>query len=384
MSRPPRNQLGTYRESRAGVGPFRIEVPPTSVGLVMDRELILAVDKATHALGKLVGSAGHLPSPEHFEFMYLRLEAVLSSRIEGTQASLMDLLQFEQEWVDRKRADDITQVANHLKLLGTLERRDRRSPLTVSELEEAHRILLTGTRGAHSLGKLRRVQNWIGTGGPIEEATFVPPPPGEVRAAMEDLIKFVNTDARFPPIVKAGVAHAYFETIHPFIDGNGRIGRYLIHFILWKEGLMERPLLYLSHYFRLHQSEYYQLLQGTRNAGGLEGFCNYLAQGTAAVATEAYQRAQEVIETCNAIELKIRAKLGRRTDAGLRVIEAMYRHPIADVRLVAEWAGLSKAAANSLVEDLTAAGVLVELTGQARNRRFALGEYLGLFTVVEE
>lgn len=384
MRGPPRNRIGSYRRSRSGPRAFHIETPPGDLRLSLPHELILTVDRASHAVGKLVGSSGLLPNPEQFIYMYLRLEAVLSSRIEGTQASLMDLLQFEQQWVDRKRADDIAQVANHLKLLRTLERRDRRSLLTVAEIEKAHKVLLAGTRGARSLGHLRRVQNWIGTGGPIEEATFVPPPPDEVPPAMEDLVEFVNQDRQLPPLVRAGVAHAYFETIHPFVDGNGRIGRYLIHFILWKTGMVERPILYLSHYFRAHQSEYYRRLQGTRGGGGLEDFCLYLAKGTAAVATEAFERSKKVIGVRGKLESEVRAKLGRRTAAGLRVLEAMYGHPIADVRRVGEWAQLSRAAANSLVDELESAGVLVETTGQARNRRFALGKYLDLFSIVDD
>jgi len=384
MAESPKNRIGTYRNRRSGVAAFHIETRPEDLRLDLTEELILSVDRATHAVGKLVGSAGLLPNPEQFVYMYLRLEAVLSSRIEGTQASLMDLLQFEQEWVDRERVDDITQVANHLKLLRTLERRGRRSPLTVEELEKAHQTLLSGTRGAPSLGKLRTVQNWIGAGGPIEEASFVPPPPEEVRPAMNDLVTFVNDDRRYPPIVRAGLAHAYFETIHPFVDGNGRIGRYLIHFILWKAGLMERPILYLSHYFRANQSEYYRRLQGTREAGGLEAFCLYLAKGTGEVASEAYERSQRVIKVRTDLERTIQTKLGRRTASGLVVLGAMYGHPIADVRRVCEWTGSSRAAANSLVQEMESAGVLVELTGQARNRRFALGKYLDLFTVMEE
>lgn len=384
MARNSNPRLGRYRPTPPLGRAFHIETPPDKMPLHMGLDLIRALDRASHGLGRLVGTAGLLPSPQQFIGMYVRLEAVLSSRIEGTRTSLLDLLQFEDGRVGRRHADDTVQVANHLKLLRLLEWRRRSEPLTVRELEAAHRILLAGTRGVRSLGKLRTVQNWIGTPWPFETVVFVPPPPAEVRPALEDLVRFINKDKRFPPIIKAAIAHAYFETIHPFADGNGRIGRYLIHFVLWKEGAVDRPILYLSHYIRAHQAEYYAHLQACRDAEGLGAFALFLANGVDEVAEEACARAKLVLEVRRDYEAAVRALLGRRVGLALKVLEVMYDHPIADVGHLAKATSTSRNTVNKLVDWMVAKRILVEVTGQRRHRRFALDKYLELFTVLDE
>jgi Fic family protein len=377
-------RLGAYRKTPAGYPAFHIETGPLAMPVKVGDRLLGELDRATLAVGKLVGTASVLPSPENFISMYMRLEAVISSRIEGTRASLVDLLRFEQEPEETERLDDLTQVSNHLKLLQILDTRKRSAPLTLGELEAAHRTLLKGTVGVHSLGKIRTVQNWIGPPGPISMADFIPPPPGEVKEALRDLVAFINHNSRLPPIIRAAVAHVYFETIHPFADGNGRIGRYLIHFMLWKCGVVDRPILYFSHYIRRFQGEYYERLNGARDPEGLEEFCIFLTTGIGDVAEEALGRSREVVAVCRDYERVVRGTMGRRTVPALRVLEELYRQPIAEVPEIARWSGLGRSSTNLLVDALLDAKILVERTGQARNRVFGLKKYLDLFTAVDE
>jgi Fic family protein len=348
----------------------------------IDVAMVRRLEKAAHAVGKLVGSTQLLPDPDRFVYMYLRLEALISSRIEGTQASLMDLLQFEQERADRHRTDDLVQVSNHLSLLRKLDKRKRGIPLRVGELNSLHAELLHETRGRRASGAPRRVQNWIG-GDDIMAATFVPPPPSEVPAALGDLLGFVHRDESLPPLLLAAVAHAHFETIHPYVDGNGRLGRYLIHHIMWERRVVDRPVLYLSHYFRLRQGQYYDRLQATREVDDLEGWCGFFLDGVAQVAEEALDRAQRVILVRQEFEALVRDTMARRAASALVVLNQMYGQPIVDVRQVRVWTGLSPGAAHSLVAELANAKVLEELTGHRRNRRFALRRYLDLFTAIE-
>ncbi len=377
-------RLGSFRRTRRNLSAFHAAPISAGVDLTVDSELLRLLDEASRAVGRLDGATQLLPNPEHFAYMYLRLEAIVSSKIEGTQASLMDLLQYEQERLDHDRTDDLNQVANHLGLLRGLRDRQRQRPLTLQEVETLHADLLSGARGGSMAGGLRSLQNWIGpTGGPIEAAVFVPPPPEEVPMAMEDLVGFVSTEKELPPLLHAAIAHAQFETIHPFVDGNGRLGRYLIHFILWQRGVIDRPLLYLSHYFRSHQAEYYQRLQATRTDDDLEGWCRFFLTGVRLVAQEATERARGVLDVQREIERRVRERLGYRSGRALAVVGQMYQTPICRVAEIAAWTGSSVSAANALAAAMERSGVLREVTGHRRNRAFALAKYLDMFTAVE-
>jgi len=378
------SRLGGYRRNAKGIPLFHTRKITSNIEIEIDAEMASAIEKASHSVGKLVGSSQLLPNPEHFVYMYLRLEALISSRIEGTQASLMDLLQYEQERVEKERDDDLVQVSNHLEILQTLVSRKRRAPLGLDELIKLHAQLMRDTRGHRAAGRLRHQQNWIGSGGPIEEASFVPPPPGEVKPAMLDLLKFVHEERDLPPLLVSAVAHAQFETIHPFLDGNGRMGRFLIHYILWQRSIVEQPILYLSHYLRRRQADYYTRLQATRDNDELEEWCLMFLEGVTDVAVEALERSRLVIAAKTEMEAAVRADLGRRAGTALQVLERMYQQPVADVRQIAEWTGMTATSANTLAAELTKAGVFSELTGQKRNRRFAITRYLAFFTALDE
>ena len=201
---------------------------------------------------------------------------------------------------------------------------------------------------------------------------------------MLDLLKFVHEERDLPPLLVSAVAHAQFETIHPFLDGNGRMGRFLIHYILWQRSIVEQPILYLSHYLRRRQADYYTRLQATRDNDELEEWCLMFLEGVTDVAVEALERSRLVIAAKTEMEAAVRADLGRRAGTALQVLERMYQQPVADVRQIAEWTGMTATSANTLAAELTKAGVFSELTGQKRNRRFAITRYLAFFTALDE
>jgi Fic family protein len=378
-------QVGAYRAT-PGRGPigraFHITTPPSRLRLDLSPSFVRALDHSTFSLGQLVGTSAFLPNAEHFVEMSTRIEALLSSRIEGTRTSLSELL--APETTNKARDDDLVQVRNHLRLLRSLGGRDPKRPLTIKELEADHEMLLGGTAGVRSLGKLRKVQNWIGSPGPLAIVSFVPPPPEEVPQALQDLVDFVNDDQRFPPIVKAAITHCYFETIHPFADGNGRIGRFLIHFVLWKEGLFQTPILYLSHYIRATQQDYYALLQKSRTARGVEAFAAYLVEGVGAVADEAMAQAKLVLALHERYEARIAKAFGGRSVAAHNVLVGLYGEPISDVATIAGFSGASLDTGYRLVRGLVKLGILKQVTSGKRNRAYALAEYLDLFEVLDE
>ena len=234
-------------------------------------------------------------------------------------------------------------------------------------------------------GELRTTQNWIGPAGcTLRDATFVPPPPHEVPQALSDLERFLHTDHTLPVLVQVGLAHAQFETIHPFLDGNGRIGRLLITFLLTERKKLARPVLYLSHYFKRHRAEYYDRLQAVRDAGDWEGWLVFFLRGVADVSHEATATAAAILAMREEYRSKITDRLGRAAGNGHRIMEKLFNHPIVTVATVRDWLGVTQAGANNLVNRLTKVGLLREITGYSRNRRFRFDPYLRLFEEPEE
>jgi Fic family protein len=256
-------------------------VPPIQIA----GDLQTKLSRADLALGRLDGSIQTLPNPDLFVFMYVRKEAVLSSQIEGTQSSLQDLLSAEAQIFAPERPRDVDEVVNYVRAMNRGLERLRDLPVSVRLIREIHQVLLTEVRGSQRApGELRRVQNWIGPEGcNLSEATFVPPPPGIIPELLGDLENFLHRPADLPLLIKIGLAHAQFETIHPFLDGNGRIGRLLITFLLCESGVLQKPVLYLSHYFRRHRQTYYDLLQATRDRGAYEDWLEFFLTGVAEV-----------------------------------------------------------------------------------------------------
>jgi len=351
--------------------------PPLDLGGAL-RDKLSAAD---YALGRLDGAVLTLPNPDLFVFMYVRKEAVLSSQIEGTQSSLQNLLAAEAQLFDPDTPKDVNEVANYVRAMNHGLARLAELPVSVRLIREIHAELMQGVRGGRlTPGELRTSQNWIGPGGcTLATATFVPPPPHEVPAALSDLEKFLHDGAGLPPLIQVGLAHAQFETIHPFLDGNGRMGRLLITFLLTEKRLLARPVLYLSHYFKQHRSDYYERLQAVRDAGDWEGWLAFFLDGVVTVSREATQTAAAILRMREDYRTRITESLGRAAANGQRVMNRLFDHPIVTVATVREWLGITPAGANQIVARLEGIGLLREITGYARNRRFRFDPYLRLF-----
>lgn len=340
-----------------------------------------ALSQADVALGRLDGSVLTLPNPDLFVFMYVRKEAVLSSQIEGTQSSLQDVLAAEARIFSHERPSDVREVLNYIDAMHHGLDRLQELPLSVRLIREIHQYLLQGVRGSRlTPGELRTSQNWIGPAGcTLNEASFVPPPPEVVPEALSDLERFLHGDDNLPTLIKIGMAHAQFETIHPFLDGNGRVGRLLVTFLLCNSGVLHKPVLYLSHYFKRHRQAYYDRLQAIRDSGDWEGWIIFFLQGIVEVSRQATETARRILRMREAHRNAITEKLGYAAGNGHRVLETLYQRPILSVKEVEGITGTTYAAANQLVKRLVKLGLLEETTGQSRNRRFRYTPYIDLF-----
>ena len=352
-------------------------VPPIAV----NGELQRLLSQADLALGRLDGSVQILPNPDLFVFIYVRKEAVLSSQIEGTQSSLQDLLAAEASIFSPGRPQDVDEVVNYVAAMNQGIERLADLPVSVRLIREIHERLLRGVRGASlTPGQLRTSQNWIGPGGcTLSEATFVPPPPHEVPAALGELERFLHQQSDLPLLIRIGLAHAQFETIHPFLDGNGRVGRLLITFLLCENGVLHKPVLYLSHYFKKHRQAYYERLQATRDNGDWESWLAFFLKGVVEVSKEAAETARQILALRENHRAMIADGLGRAAGNGYRVLERLYERPIVSVNDVRSLTGTTYPAANQLVERMARLGIISEMTGQARNRLFRYDPYIRLF-----
>ncbi|MEJ5377309.1 MAG: Fic family protein [bacterium] len=375
------NHAGRYVLQPTGYRAF-IPVPlPPSPPLNLAGPLREKLSAADYALGRLDGAVLTLPNPDLFVFMYVRKEAVLSSQIEGTQSSLQNLLAAEARLFDPDTPHDVNEVVNYVRAMNYGLARLAELPVSVRLIREIHRELMRGVRGSRlQPGQLRTSQNWIGPGGcTLATATFVPPPPHEVPQALSDLERFIHDGGGLPPMVQVGLVHAQFETIHPFLDGNGRIGRLLIAFLLTEKRLLSKPVLYLSHYFKQHRSEYYERLQAVRDAGDWEGWLSFFLNGVIEVSNQATHTAAAILRMREEYRARITDHLGRAAANGQRVMDRLFDHPIVTVAKVREWLDITPAGANQIVARLEGIGLLREITGYARNRRFRFDPYLRLF-----
>lgn len=355
--------------------------PDPPVQLVGKLQALLS--EADRALGRLDGSVRTLPNPGPFVLMYVRKEAVLSSQIEGTQSSLQDLLAAEAEVMGRDTLPrDVDEVINYVRAMYYGLDRLKELPMSIRLIREIHGQLMAGVRGGQlTPGELRRSQNWIGpVGAGLRDAIFVPPPYHVVPKALSHLEKFLHAEDETPLLVKIGLAHAQFETIHPFLDGNGRVGRLLITFLLTERGVLHQPVLYLSHYFKRHRPEYYDCLQKVRTAGDWEGWLAFFLRGVVEVSAEAAETARRILELREEHRSMITTRLGRAAGNGHKILESLYRRPIVSVQDIQGITGTSYAAANNLVAGMDQLGILKEITGWRRHRRFQYDPYVRLFT----
>ncbi len=374
-------RAGRYLRQPTGYRAFIPAPLPPNPPLDLSGPLREKLSQADYALGRLDGAVLTLPNPDLFVFMYVRKEAVLSSQIEGTQSSLQNLLAAEAQLFDPDTPRDVNEVANYVRAMNHGLARLAELPVSVRLIREIHAELMQGVRGGRlTPGELRTSQNWIGPAGcTLATATFVPPPPHEVSQALSDLERFLHDGAGLPPLVQVGLAHAQFETIHPFLDGNGRIGRLLIAFLLTEKRLLSRPVLYLSYYFRQRRSEYYERLQAVRDADDWEGWLAFFLDGVIEVSQQATHTAAAILRMREDYRAKITEHLGRAAANGQRVMDRLFDHPIVSVATVREWLGITPAGANQIVGRLEGVGLLREITGYARNRRFRFEPYLRLF-----
>lgn len=373
-------RAGKYVKQGTGFKAFIPAPLPPIPPVALDAELTRLLSEADRSLGRLDGIGSVLPNPDLFVAMYVRQEAVLSSQIEGTQSSLEDVLQFE---VDAKGADvpkDVEEVVNYVRAMNFGIQRLEKLPLSLRLIREIHSELLKGTRGSHRTpGEFRRSQNWIGsTGANLANATFVPPPVPEMKEALNKFEQFLHDDS-LPVLIHTGLAHAQFETIHPFLDGNGRMGRLLITFLLCERKILHRPLLYLSHYLKMHRAEYYDRLMAIRNDNNWEAWLKFFLRGVGEVSQEAIETARRIFALRDEHRQAINKSMGSSAGSALRLLDYLYEQPIISVRLVEQHLKSSFVTANKMVEQFIKLDILNETTGRQRNRRYAYAPYLALF-----
>jgi len=377
-----RGLTGYYHTTRATGEEVRAFVPhplPPHPPLELTGSRVRLMEQATLALGRLDSISLLLPDPDIFLYAYVRREALLSSQIEGTQSSLAKLLLFELNDAPGAPVEDVVEVSNYVKALEHgLNRLREGFPLSNRLIREMHAVLLSRGRGSEKLpGEFRRTQNWIGGTRP-GNAHFAPPPPERVNDCMADLERFLHDrNSSYPAIVRAALAHVQFETIHPFLDGNGRIGRLLIAFILHHEGVLQRPLLYLSLYFKQHRQEYYRLLDLVRVEGDWEAWLDFFLEGVLHTAQNAVETAQRLValfeDDAQAIQHTQRA-----ASTALRVFHALCQRPILTLKRVCERTGLSFPAVSRGMQTLLRLGIAREITGHKRRRMFAYDRYLAI------
>jgi Fic family protein len=360
---------GSYVLQPEGYRAFIPEPLPPTPAVIFDDKMKTALSRADRALGRLDGSIETLPHPELFLSMFVRREAVLSSQIEGTQASLSDVIKAEAAVSDRARPSDVIEVQNYMEAMEAGTTLLAKLPISTRLITELHRVLMTDVRGEYqNPGEIRESQNWIGPAGcTLRDALFVPPPRGEVQRLLGQLENFLHDESPLPPLIRIGLAHAQFETIHPFLDGNGRVGRLLITLFLVEKTLLRHPVLYLSYYFKKYRAEYYDRLQGIRDDGDWERWLLFFLEGVAQVANLAAETAQKVLRLREDHRQKIIDTFERAAAAPLRTLDKLYALPITSANIVMGDVGTSYPTANNIVQQLAKIGILKEITGQRRN-----------------
>lgn len=373
------SRAGRYIQQPSGYRAFIPAPLPPEPPIVLDDGLVSLLSRADQAIGRLDGVAETLPYPDLFVAMYVRREAVESSQIEGTQSTLEDVLTFELDERSRNLPDDVGEVVNYVRAMNLGLDRIETLPLSLRLIREIHAELLSDGRGADRMpGEFRTSQNWIGAGGvSLARATFVPPPAHEMLLAMSDLERFLHTAKDMPALVQCALAHVQFETIHPFLDGNGRVGRLLITFLLIERGVLHQPLLYLSAYLKRHRAEYYDRLMAVRNDGNWEAWLGFFLRGVIETAEEAAVTARTIVHLREEHRGALQAAgLGNNE---FRLLDLLYRTPFVNVALVARQLGVTDVTANRVLERFINLGLADEVTGQRRNRVFRYTPYWQLF-----
>jgi Fic family protein len=378
-----KSRLGTYVTTTVTGEPVRAFIPP---GLPPNPPVELAglyqhLDRANQALGRLDGLTTLLPDTKFFLYLYIRKEALLSSQIEGTQSSFSDLLLFENDAEPSVPIGDVEEVSNYVAAMQHgLRRIAGGFPLSLRLIREIHAILLRGGRGANRTpGEFRRSQNWVGGTRP-GNAAFVPPPPERLMECLNSFERFLHDERqKLPILVEAGLIHVQFETIHPFLDGNGRLGRLLITLLLCSKGALREPLLYLSLYFKENRDRYYDLLQRVRAEGAWEEWLAFFLEGTEVTARSASEAAKQILTLFAKDRDRIQS-IGRAASSALRVHEYLQKKPLVGIGVVAEELKLSIPTVTVALDHLVRLGIAKEVTGKRRARVFGYSRYLKILS----
>jgi Fic family protein len=378
MTESKSGRAGRYINQLTGYRAFiPAPLPPEPPLAISPVELGL-LSEADQALGRLDGVASILPNPSLFVAMYVRREAVLSSQIEGTQSTLDDVLTYELEGESSDLPVDVHEVVNYVRAMYRGLARLSELPVSLRLIREIHAELLATGRGAERQpGEFRTSQNWIGPeGGTLATARFVPPPPHEMNQALDNLEKYLHAPSPWPHLIDLAMVHAQFETIHPFLDGNGRVGRLLVTFMLVQRQVLRQPLLYLSYYLRLHRTEYYDRLTAIREQGDWEGWIRFFLDGVRVTASEATHTAARII----ALQEHHRHRVADLGTNALKLLDHLFQQPLVNINAVRTLLDVSFPTAAKLVSSFEELGILSEVTGFKRNRVYRYDEYLGLFS----
>lgn len=370
-------RVGTFETTKTLGETVRAYVPrplPPTPPLDVTKLLGL-IERANQALGRLDGMTSVLPAPDLFVYMYVRKEALLSSQIEGTQSSLSDLLLFETDELSSASLDDVTEVSNYIAALNQGLKRLESLPLSLRLIKELHETLLSSGRGSlKQPGEFRTSQNWIGGSRP-GNALFVPPPPHLIMECLGALEKFLHDRDTYPVLLRAAMVHVQFETIHPFLDGNGRLGRLLVTLMLCEEKALKLPILYLSLYLKQNRAEYYELLQSVRFTGNWEAWVAFFLKGVTEVAEQGVQTAQRLLRLFDEDQMKI-ASLGRGAASAARIHAQLQRAPLVSVPDASKSLGISQPTLQRALEQMEQLGIVKEVTGKRRGRLYQYREYL--------
>lgn len=370
---------GKYIQQLQGYKAFIPTPLPPVPSLDLTDDLIKKNNEAMLLLSRLDSFGAVLPNPDLFISMYVKKEALLSTQIEGTQASLEDIFEFESgESIEN--INDVEEVVNYIRALNYGTNRLETLPMSNRLIKELHAILLKGTRGAEKTpGEFKRSQNWIGKGNAsLHDAFFVPPPPEEAKIAMSDLEKYMHSESPLPELVNCALIHYQFETIHPFLDGNGRVGRLLITLYLFWKKVTEKPLLYISLYLKKNRQEYYDRLTMVRNSGNYEQWVNFFIQGVIETAESAISNTKRIMELKNNDTQQLLEKKASIQTIGL--LNQLFYTPIVTVGDIQKQLTISYPTAASLIKQLQAAGILKEITGRKRSKKFVYTKYLDILS----
>lgn len=368
------NRAGTFIDSQIGYSYFSPKKLPPDPPIEFDSEMINLLSTADRKLGRLDGITQILPNPELFVAMYVRKEAVLSSQIEGTQASLSDVLNRE---IKPEKREEVNDVVNYVNAMNYGLKRLKDFPLSLRLIREIHAELLRNGRGStRNPGEFRKTQNWIGPANcTLNEATFVPPIVPVMNDALGELELYLHKESDIPALIKIALVHAQFESIHPFLDGNGRMGRLLITFWLCQQGILSQPLLYLSYYFKKYRLDYYDHLMDVRNRGNWESWIKFFLKGVSLVSDEATNAAKDIM----ALKSKYEKLLSDSNTNSLRLLDMLFEYPFVDKNLIATELSIAAPTAGRLVTEFCSHGILVDVSpSKQRYKQYAFKEYLDI------